>query len=148
MTKFLLKASILLLFPLPLIAAPDNIAWKFNLVSALPIRTDVPTQFCTQFSPDSFMGPLSLLQNSGTYSQNGMLIKFRSLQMNPENGLFFTKITAQISRKLNYNRTWYTPWFIHLQQLTRYGVADGVWSTADCKGRLIAQPVTAPLMSP
>lgn len=141
MFKLLFKISIFTLVSLPLMAAADNLVWKFNIISAMPIRTDTPADFCTQFSPDNFTGALSLLQQSGTLAQNGMQIKFRSVRVDSENGLVFTKISAQISRKLNPYRTWYTSWFIHLQQLTRSGVADGVWSTPDCKGRLIAQPV-------
>lgn len=139
--KFWLKVLFLTSILLPLAASADNLIWKFTLISALPTRTDVPTDFCIRATPDTFIGSLALLQQSGISSQNGMLIKFRSLQVNSENGLFFTKINAQISRKLDANRTWYTTWYIHLQQLSRYGVADGVWSTVDCKGRLIAQPL-------
>jgi hypothetical protein len=127
-----------LLLPLPILAKAEPV-WKFNIISALASRPDVPADFCLHFSPDNFLGTWSNLQQSGTLSQNGIRIKFRSFQSDPENGLIFTKIHAQIFRTINSNRTWYTNWYIHLQQLTRYGVADGVWSTPDCKGRLVAQ---------
>jgi hypothetical protein len=143
MKKYLLKASILALLSLPYMAMAATPVWKFTLISALPIQRDTPSQFCLQISPDNFMGPLNILQRSGVIANNGMKVKFRSWQVNSENGLIFTKINAQISKIVNPNRTWYTPFFIHMQQLTPFGVADGVWSTPECKGRLVAQPLNA-----
>ncbi len=139
MLKFSLKVSGLAILSLPYLAGAAPV-WKFTLISAMPARVDIPAQFCLQFSPDNFTGPLNVLQQSGVNANNGVKIKFRSWRVDSENGLIFTKISAQIAKTLNPNRTWNAPWFIHLQQLTPFGIADGVWSTPECKGRLIAQP--------
>jgi hypothetical protein len=121
-------------------AMAEQVVWKVTIISALPSRQDVPLNYCQQFSPDVYVGPDSKLQQEGVKAQNGMLVKYRTVQTQQQNQLFFTSIDAVISKQLDPSHSWYTRFYIHLQQLTLHGIADGVWSTLDCKGRLIAQP--------
>lgn len=121
-------------------ALADHLTWKVTIISALPNRPDVPVNYCQQFSPDTYTGSAGQLAQEGIKAQNGMLVKYRTVQTQEQNNLFFTAIDATISKQLDPSHSWYTRFYIHLQQLTLHGVADGVWSTPDCKGRLVAQP--------
>ncbi len=128
-----------LLFIAAPLAAANELIWKVTIISVLPSRANVPADYCLQFSPDVYAGSLTQLQQTGVKARNGVLIKYRTMQTQQENALFFTSIDAVISKQLDPSHSWYTRLHIHLQQLTMNGVADGVWSTLDCKGRLIAQ---------
>lgn len=121
-------------------ALSENSVWKVTFISAISSRPNVPAEFCQRFSPDIYEAPIQKMEQEGVKAQNGILVKYRNIQTQQENELFFTKIDAVISRQLDPDHSWYTRMFIHLQQLTGNGVADGVWSTRDCKGRLILQP--------
>lgn len=140
MKQFIYCVGLIILLAASLSAQANDLIWKVNIISVLPSRPNVPSEFCLQFSPDAFAGPLSQLQQEGVRANNGILIKFRTFQPQQLNGLFFTSIEAVISRQLNSGHAWYNRMFIHLQQLSPVGVADGVWSTPDCRGRLVAQP--------
>ena len=131
---------IFLLTPLTTAMAADNLVWKVTIISAIPSRPNVPADFCQRFSPDIYGASLNQLQQTGATAENGMLVKYQSVQTRQENELFFTGVNAVISKQLHPGQFWHTHFYIHLQQLTANGVADGVWSTLDCKGRLIAQP--------
>lgn len=130
----------LLLFIAPAIANAEEVVWKMTVISALPSRANVPANFCQQFTPDVYAGSLHQLEQQGSTARNGIKIKYRNLQVQQQNELFFTSIDAFISKQLDPDHSWYTRLYIHLQQLNPNGVADGVWSTPDCKGRLVAQP--------
>ncbi len=122
------------------IACAQDLFWKFSVISVIPASRDVPPGYCVQWMPDSFAAPLSELLQTGVRSSNQFLVKFRSFQPEMNHNLIFTQIDAVISRQLDSGHAWYSYMFIHLQQLNPYGVADGVWSTKECKGRLIAEP--------
>jgi hypothetical protein len=135
----------IILFSIPLAISANSITWKVSIISAMPSRSSVPIEFCQQFSPDVYIGSFGQLQQGSVKAQNGMLVKYRNVHFNQDHELFFTEVDAVISKQLDPAHTWYNRWFIHLQQLTPNGVADGVWSTRDCKGRLIAEPWQTPL---
>lgn len=123
----------------------QELYWKFSVISVLPVARNIPPEYCLQRIPDSFTAPISDLMQSGVRSNNQFLVKFRSFQPEMNHGLIFTQINAVISRQLDSGHAWYSYWFIQLQQLNSYGVADGVWSTNECKGRLIAEPKSSEL---
>lgn len=122
------------------IACADDLVWKVAVISAIPSHPGVPAEFCREFVPDSFVASMTQLQQTGVQAQNGITIKYHNVQTQEQNQLYLTAIDAYISKKLDPEHSWYTRIYIYLQQLTLTGVADGVWSTADCKGRLIATP--------
>ena len=115
--------------------------WKFTAVSAIPSQPGITPEFCKEYSPDLLIAPINVLTQTGPPAKNGLMVKFQSVNSQSKNKLFFTDITADLSRKLpGNNRPWSDQMYIHLQQLQADGIADGVWSTRRCKGRLIAQP--------
>lgn len=120
----------------------ESAVWKVTFISAIPSRPDVPAEYCQRFSPDTYEAPIQKLEQEGVKAQNGILVKYRNIQTQQDSELFFTKIDVVISKQLDSAHSWYTRMFVHLQQLTGNGVADGVWSTRDCKGRLIVQPIS------
>jgi hypothetical protein len=137
--KMITRIGIALLMATSLAHAND-LVWKVSVISALPGRPGVPAEFCREFTPDSYAAPVTQLQQTGAQAQNGMTIKYRTVQTQEQNQLYLTAIDGMISKKLDPEHSWYTRFYIYLQQLTPAGVADGVWSTSDCKGRLIATP--------
>lgn len=122
------------------IVLAQDFVWKVSIISAFPARSGIPSDFCLQFTPNNFAASLNQLQQNGVRADNNIVIRFRTFQPEMQNDLIFTQIEAVISKQLDSGHAWYTNMFIHLQQLSPYGVADGVWSTRECKGRLIVQP--------
>jgi hypothetical protein len=135
----LISFGLLLMVTAPTITRAESGQWRVTIISAMPSRHNVPVEYCQQFTPNMYFGQTSAIQQAGVMAQNGILVKYRTVQTRQEDSLFFTAIQAVISKQLDAGHSWYTRWNVHLQQLTLDGPADGVWSTLDCKGRLIAQ---------
>ncbi len=140
-TNLIRTVGILLLLIFFKIAEADTLVWKTTFISAMPARANVPVEFCQQFSPDVYVAPVEKLLRESVTTENGLQVKYRNLSSHQQDGLFFTEITGIFSKTLRSGHPWFTYFYIHEQMLTPHGVADGVWSTENCKGRLIAQPM-------
>ncbi len=141
--KKLLSLTVIYIF-LNLLMLPaalaEEIIWKVTEVSAIPRQVGISAEYCQQFTPNFYIGSIEKLMQEGVKSRNGLSIKYRSINRHEQHGLYFTEIEILMSRRLEYPPPWFDTMYIHLQQLTANGPADGVWSTHRCKGRLIFQP--------
>lgn len=118
----------------------DTVIWKTTIISAIPNRAEIPVAFCQRFSPDVYVAPAEKLLRESVTSQNGLQVKYRNVSFHQEKSLYFVEINAMLSKTLPSGHPWFTYFYIHEQMLSPQGIADGVWSTDNCKGRLIAEP--------